>query len=824
MDNMLFWKILKSVFGSSSDEFKRKIEYMLSWDRSVINNDNWIKMLKFVNKTFEDTSKFPLYEVFIAQFPETSWFFESTECVSEPESLSQLIMMFENNCHNRIASMKLQEYSQKVAVNGMTMEGLNELKQYAKIVENNCIKLTEEEEYDKKIVNITSMKTGISEIDELTSIPKGAVITIAGFTGSFKCVAEGTLVNTNNGLMRIEDIYALEDPTSMQVLSEIGYRNIKEVHYDGKKPTIKVFVNGRLIETSPVHRFRVITGDRCQWICAKDLKINDKILIKKEFVRKDYENFKNITFKQFKDIVKEDYSDKKLKNNMIVNNEYCSKQWAKLPYNKETYKDRFKTNVMEAFRDGRDLNINDLNTRLPDYIFSANPEAQSAFLNGLFQTNGTILKNEEHIGITCYNYNLLNSLTCLLLSMEVSTKILKIRDFWRLTTDNYYTKFDLFRSLSFFNPEKNEFEIFNLDRVEYDNYINEVENSVKQYRQREKTTEEIDYLLCYQYVTAIEYNRDGKFLFDLTVDGHPSYIANGCVTHNTTTAANIVYRNVYENGYNFAYISLEVTRFDLLLNLWCLHSLHSKFDQSKKIPTKLARDGKLSQEQKRYLFDVIVPDFNNNSKGKLKIIDESNFKTFSEGEIIQRLEEIDDEFDKKLDGVVLDHANLCKFYSPMENTTESTNRYVSLFRRLSNAFRYDTETGEMRGLTAILLAQTNRTGWHEAAKKNGAYDLTALAEANELERCSSVILTVFHDKNLTNANELKVCLLKNRYGQPHADPIITDVYPEYYYVGDKLENYEYDANLVELNDLYDKTPKSLGFSNSDSYYDSDEYF
>ena len=48
MDNMLFWKILKSVFGSESDDFKRKIDYMLSWDHSIINNDKMIKLQRFI--------------------------------------------------------------------------------------------------------------------------------------------------------------------------------------------------------------------------------------------------------------------------------------------------------------------------------------------------------------------------------------------------------------------------------------------------------------------------------------------------------------------------------------------------------------------------------------------------------------------------------------------------------------------------------------------------------------------------------------------------------------------------------------------------------
>lgn len=814
MDNTLFWKILKSLFGSNSEEYKKKIDEMLSWNSELIGNDLWIKMLKFMQKTFETTKQMPVASVFNSQFPETSWFFETIEGVNDYEGLSQLVSLFETNCSNKVASLKLQEYSQKVAVSGMTFEGLNELKKYAKIDNNNCKRLTPEEEYNKKVVNTTGMRTGISEIDELISIPKGAVITIAGFTGSFKCVAANTRINTNRGLMTIESIVNSPSYQDILVLAEDTYRSIYDVHFDGHKPTVKVFIGGRLVETSPVHKFRILRRNEPIWCCAKDLKINDKVFVKKEFNFKDYKDKKGITFKQYKQLLKET-------SNNELNNEICSKKWASLPFNKEYYADRFQTSIEECLHLGDELDVNNSKSEIPGFIFTANPEAQIAFLYAVFQKNGNLSSNCNRIGITSCNYNLLNDISTLLFSLETTTRIVKLNnDKYRLITDSYYSKYDLIRACSFYDKQSKQLRILDVKDIDSES-SEEIENIF--YKKRLKTKEEEDNFLIYQYITGIEVNKDGAYLYDLSVTGTPSYIANACVTHNTTTTANIVYRNVYNTGYNFAYISLEVTRFDLLLNLWCLHSLNKKFDPSKKIPTKLARDGKLSDEQKRYLFDVIVPDFENTSKGKLRIIDEGDFKTFSEGEIIRKLEEIDDEFNKKLDGVVLDHANLCKFYSNSENTTEATNRYVSLFRRLSNAFRFDPETNEMRGLTAILLAQTNRTGWHEAAKRGGAYDLTALAEANELERCSSVIMTVFHDKNLTAANELKVCLLKNRYGATHTDPIITDVYPEYYYVGDKLDGFEYNNENINMDDLYNNKPSSFGLNN-DAFYDSDEFY
>ena len=811
---MLFWKILKSLFDSDSTDIKKKIDLMLSWERGVIYNDNWVKMLKYCSSTFETTGRTPTQQVFISKFPETDWFFSNAECVSDTASISQLIRLFEETCHNLIASKKVQEYANSVAVNGMTFDGLNELKKYAKQSTEKTKELTREEEYDLRIMNRSNMKTGISEIDELVSIPKGAVVTVAGFTGSFKCVAADTRINTNRGLMTIENIVNDPDPKSIKVLSEIGYKNVYDVHYDGFKPSIKVYIGGRKVETSPVHRFRVLRHGKPSWITATELALTDKVLIKREWIKKDYNEYRNITYYQYKQMMLEKFNDN-------ITNEILDKKWAVLPYSKDIYKDRIKTSVLESYKDGCQLNVNDKSSVIPNYIFNATPDAQAAFVHGLLQTSGTLSCSDKHIGLTSTNYDLLNDLATLLLSLETLVVIIEIdENKWRLATENLYARYDIQRVTMFKDPETGIIKrIF--PKRETDKRINKLEKQIGIYKQgRVHADEELRYRLNIQHVTKIETNKIGVNLYDLSVSDHPSYIANGCVTHNTTTTANIVYRNVYEYGYNFAYISLEITRLELLLGFWCLHSLNEKFDKSMRLNTRDVRNGTLTEEQKRYLFDVIVPDFENNSKGKLKIIDEGDFHNFSEGEIIQKLEEIDDDFDRKLDGVVLDHANLCKFYEKSsDNVGEATNRFVSLFRRLSNAFRLDPETGNMRGLTTILLAQTNRMGWHEAAKKGGAYDLSALAEANELERCSSVVMTVFHDKNSSKLNELKVCLLKNRYGAAHEEPIITSVIPEHYYVGDNLDGYEYNDNDVMPVDIEGLNQISNDFYKEDDLFE-----
>ena len=108
----------------------------------------------------------------------------------------------------------------------------------------------------------------------------------------------------------------------------------------------------------------------------------------------------------------------------------------------------------------------------------------------------------------------------------------------------------------------------------------------------------------------------------------------------------------------------------------------------------------------------------------------------------------------------------------------------------------------MRKLAVIILAQTNREGWKRAVKNKGRYDLRALAEANELERASQLILMVYTDDNMKMAKEASVQLLKNRSGVTAPDPISIFVDPEAYVAGEEMEGFNDMINMNELEDVF----------------------
>ena len=168
------------------------------------------------------------------------------------------------------------------------------------------------------------------------------------------------------------------------------------------------------------------------------------------------------------------------------------------------------------------------------------------------------------------------------------------------------------------------------------------------------------------------------------------------------------------------------------------------------------------KEGETYLYDVIAPDFYNvKDTGMIKILDETDFKSFSFAEIRAKLKEVDGEMFEKtgygLDAVIWDHANLFKYNgsgAKFQSEGAEINAYVSYIRKLSIKFRKDKD-GNWRKLAMLVLAQSNRDGFKRAQKLNGAYDLRAISEANELERSAMKVYSIYtseEDRKSTRLN------------------------------------------------------------------------
>ena len=106
--------------------------------------------------------------------------------------------------------------------------------------------------------------------------------------------------------------------------------------------------------------------------------------------------------------------------------------------------------------------------------------------------------------------------------------------------------------------------------------------------------------------------------------------------------------------------------------------------------------------------------------------------------------------------------------------------------------------GEEREIIIILLSQVNREGIGYAQKHNGMYLMQHVAEASEVERASSYIITVFTDAMSQTTKLLKMGAIKLRGAQLPLDTINIFADGEYYQVGEVIppEQQDYSASDI----------------------------
>ena len=253
----------------------------------------------------------------------------------------------------------------------------------------------------------------------------------------------------------------------------------------------------------------------------------------------------------------------------------------------------------------------------------------------------------------------------------------------------------------------------------------------------------------------------------------------------TTAAVNIAY-NALEIGKNVCYLTLEVPKVDMYYNFGSRHSFSKEFP--KPISHSIVKKNSLSEKDTDYFFDNVMNDFVEKYGKRLYIVDETDFSNYDFSTIESKLREIDkiaeSETGSGIDLVVVDQAQLLKFGGGMGKVDKETSviyLYVSFFRQQAISFLHTKRT-----CCVLMLSQINREGYKRAMKKDGEYNLTDLAEANELERASSLVITIYSDESLKLSRQVKTQLLKSRSGATMMDPIVVFMDPEYYVFGDNL--------------------------------------
>lgn len=710
------------IFEEEADNYKKqfKIDGVLS--------DVERKFMDFIIKSYEVSGETPSLDLFIKMFSEYP--VEDDLRVAEEIGINDFRVYIFNLIDKRVnkyIANRLDELNAKVKSDGITDDIAQEFTKLTSLSNRNKakdinIEIDSKQEYDNKKLRPVGLVTGIPEIDDkIGGMSPGTVTTIAGFTSQYKCVSEKERVRTNRGLLTIKEVYHLfkSGHKDLEVQSEFGMRELVAVHDEGIKNSYIIYIGGIPIETSPVHRFRVLTDEGLEWVEAQNLKCGDRVV-------------------------------QSLKKYTHEGNRGDELDWG--------HKAELIARTQEVF---------------DDTLFTESLNCWEAFISELFRHIGYVIKGGNTF-MYFLNDKKAYSVSRLLSALGISTVFVNsklfikgsysLNNFINVVGADVYSDVANNLSLSEMNDEdlgEGEFIPISKDDI-YEFFGSE---------------------LTWNTITDIEESE--CYMYDLTVDGSPTYCLNGYVTHNTTFSLNIAHLNAYELGYNVCYLSLETPKEDINWNLLACHSYNTKFQRYNFVSHAKMRWGTMTDDEEDFIFNEVEPDLKNDyiddegnirKRGKVIILDESDFKTFSFGEISSVIEKVDDKLGGKLDCVIVDYIQLCKFSGQgvTYDANSQINSYVTFFRRLAQNFKKEIKedgTEEVRQLTMILLAQINRSSWQKASRNDGRYDITCLADANELERGSARVFTTYTSEDLKARKSAQVQILKNRAGQTMYDPV-----------------------------------------------------
>lgn len=708
------------IFEEEADNYKKqfKIDGVLS--------DVERKFMDFIIKSYEVSGETPSLDLFVKMFSEYP--VEDDLRIAEEIGINDFRVYIFNLIDKRVnkyIANRLDELNAKVKSDGITDDIAQEFTKLTSLSNRNKakdinIEIDSKQEYDNKKLRPVGLVTGIPEIDDkIGGMSPGTVTTIAGFTSQYKCVSENERVYTNRGLLTMKEIYNIGVHSDLMVQSEFGMRKLVAVHDEGVKNSYIIYIGGIPIETSPVHRFRVLTDNGLEWVEAQNLKCGDRIV----------QSLKKYTH------------------------------------------DGYRGN--ESYWVGKAKLIAKTRECFDDTLFTESLNCWKAFISELFRHIGYVIKGGKTF-MYFLNDKKAYSVSRLLSAIGISTVFVNSKLFIKGSVSLQH--FINVVGLDTYSEVANNLSLSEMHDEDLGNseFIPISKDDIYEFFGSE---------LTWNTVTDIEQSE--CYMYDLTVDGSPTYCLNGYVTHNTTMSLNIAHLNAYELGYNICYLSLETPKEDINWNLLSCHSYNTKFQRYNFVSHAKMRWGTMTADEEDFIFNEVEPDLKNDyiddegntrKRGKVIILDESDFKTFSFGEISSVIEKVDDKLGGKLDCVIVDYIQLCKFSGQgvTYDANSQINSYVTFFRRLAQNFKKEIKedgTEEVRQLTMILLAQINRSSWQKASRNDGRYDITCLADANELERGSARVFTTYTSEDLKARKSAQVQILKNRAGQTMYDPV-----------------------------------------------------
>ena len=221
----------------------------------------------------------------------------------------------------------------------------------------------------------------------------------------------------------------------------------------------------------------------------------------------------------------------------------------------------------------------------------------------------------------------------------------------------------------------------------------------------------------------------------------------------TTTACNIVYNAIMNQGKNVVYFTLEDQLKSIWSNLFCLHSHRTGIDFSigeiKKY--KMSDDKTLAFKKMQTNFDASI-------EGHLVVLSSETMTGFTPDLLEAKLRYYERLWGK-IDMVVIDHFSILDDPIPGQNLTGPalSKAYVRFLTKLSISF-------SEQGFALLGLGQVTRE-YTEALMNGKKMRAVGVANTSEMERSCSLMLCTYASDEMKQSNTLGITVVVNRIGE-----------------------------------------------------------
>lgn len=222
----------------------------------------------------------------------------------------------------------------------------------------------------------------------------------------------------------------------------------------------------------------------------------------------------------------------------------------------------------------------------------------------------------------------------------------------------------------------------------------------------------------------------------------------------TTLCRTIVY-NAARMGFNVLHVSLEQTYDEERIAYALIHSKDPKFGHyGINLSKKAFDDGNLTDEQERFLKDVVLPDLEH-LPGRLLIRQPTEGTSWNS---IKTIAEVINQT-TPLDLFFVD-------YLALVSTTSTRDAKAEMELNIKDAKQTALQFDDGRSVVFLTPIQGNRKGYEEAITTGGQWDMTGVYEYSEFDKSADTILTVFVDKTLQSENAIVIGSVKTRRSAP----------------------------------------------------------